>query len=366
MVADDETPHDTVVYDCLLLEETTAKHLAKLCREVESQEACFASAVTTLYERDLLALHSKNSCYSDWRRCYNLLHDLGMIDLSLTRIIESHISAVRLIQEFGSDHLLSRVESLIKQNKIIGLWHHNANLPVKIEPDQDRFLLEGSKRFSSGLGLVTQSVVTGQCELGKTHLLLVDVSDFHRMNLKDWQVNAMKGSASGSYRFDGVSISSKDFIGQPEDFFKEPEHTGNLWRFCASLVGAMTFLHNQTKESVLAKKNLATDYDLQQVFDASRHYQTAKLWTEYLAQSFEERYSSSSFRHCDSLLGQATVIENCHKMISALEKVAGAKVFFVDHPAERMLRDLRFYLNQGNQRFSPRQFAKTCSELTEN
>ena len=332
----------------LLLKPELALQLRQICEAVELEQACYTGAIQLLQSEQLLSYGSSQSCYHDWRNCYSLLFDLGMIDLSLTRIIESHVNAVRLIESYGGDQTKAFMLTQLQGSKLFGVWHHDSAEPVKAAQTPRGYLLSGSKAFSSGLGLVSHAVVTADIDGRTARLMLVEVADFHRMDLAPWRVNAMRGSASGRYCFDKLVVDADFVFGTSSDFFKEPQHTGTRWRYCSSLVGSINLLQHELLSHLASRSQEPTSLQKSLVFESKRALETAILWSRRIAENHEERYPLCATEHQDVVLGQATVMECCEIVMSCLQKVAGSAVFFKTHPAERMLRDLRFYLHQGN------------------
>ena len=90
-----------------------------------------------------------------------LLRRIGRASLSVGRLAEGHMNALKLIRLYGTRLHQGRHVTAAGQGVIFGVWGADGASPVTAEHHLNGTLrLTGGKRFASGLGTVSRAVVT--------------------------------------------------------------------------------------------------------------------------------------------------------------------------------------------------------------
>jgi alkylation response protein AidB-like acyl-CoA dehydrogenase len=159
---------------------------------------------------------------------FNALRELGRANLSLARLFEGHMNAIKLVMLFGSPELRNEMAQLVHQGILLGVWGADEPAdPVRLERAQDSFLLQGRKRFASGLGLVGRAIVTAILD-DRPQMVLAATDDTARADHSEWRMSGMRATRSGTYDFSGVRTSRKSLVGKPGDLLREPWFEGGI------------------------------------------------------------------------------------------------------------------------------------------
>ncbi|MFW8637551.1 hypothetical protein [Cribrihabitans pelagius] len=163
------------------------------------------------------------------------LMQVGAANLSIGRLWEGHVNALRLIRLHGSAALQRDVDRWIAGGALLGVWGADGRVPVTL--DASGAHLDGCKRFASGLGTVSHALVTVG-SASEVRLALVDVTDQGRADPSGWDMQGMRATASGGYDFCGLRVQDIRWVGGPGVYLQEPHFVGGVWRIAALQAGA--------------------------------------------------------------------------------------------------------------------------------
>ncbi|ETF03619.1 hypothetical protein W822_05650 [Advenella kashmirensis W13003] len=176
---------------------------------------------------------------------FAVLRALGRASLSVARLYEGHMNAVKLVVLYASDAQKTQLLARLAEGQLWGVWGADGATPLSGSLISDtptgprRYMLHGQKAFASGLGLLDQAIVTFNKGPDGVALALVNVSEPKRQDKAAWRASGMKATWSGVYDFEGVQIDASVLIGKPGDYIKEPYFEGGIWRYCAAQHGAV-------------------------------------------------------------------------------------------------------------------------------
>lgn len=159
---------------------------------------------------------------------------IGSEDLPLARLYEGHMNALHLINAHGSPSRLVRTARVVSGGGLFGVWGADGDRPLEIVHG----LLEGGKRFCSGLGSVACAVVTARYD-GGTQLLVLETDEPGRADADAWDMRGMRETHSGTYEFTGMSVTSGALLGLPDVYGVEPAFLGGVWRIAAAELGGV-------------------------------------------------------------------------------------------------------------------------------
>jgi alkylation response protein AidB-like acyl-CoA dehydrogenase len=293
------------------------------------------------------------------RHLLRLLRILGRGNLSVGRIYEGHVNGLQLIQTFALPEQVERFACDAKDQKIFGVWNAEAADGLKFRPlGDDQFELTGSKTFCSGAGHVQRPLVGGLLPDGKLQLCVVPLDEIKaRIDPAWWTATGMKGSVSAKIDFSGVVLDKSWFVGNPNDYQREPWLTLGVIRFASVQLGGAEALVERTR-SYLQKLGRTTDpYQVARVGQMTLAIETGRLWLESAARkvrAFAPIFGGDSLATAEST-GNLTVYANMVRTV--IEQVAmdvmknserciGSRGLLPPESAERIIRDLRLYLRQ--------------------
>lgn len=300
--------------------------------------------------QDLAALHGSGFLATLVRACgldgdtalaVSLLRRIGRASLSVGRLVEGHVNALKLIELYGDTEQKRRAADDAEAGAIFGVWGAEGAEPVGL--CQNR--LTGTKIFCSGLGLLTRSVVTVRApDDDAIRLALVSVGDPVREDASRWRTTGMRATASGSYDFDGVEAET---LGRPGDYLREPHFEGGVWRYCALHTGGLEALVEVVRQDLLRRGRSDDPHQSHRLARLAIHAETARLWVERAARQVEAAQAAPEAVTL-ALLGREAVERECLAAMAIADRALGTSAFFAASPAERIRRDLAFFLRQAN------------------
>lgn len=283
-----------------------------------------------------------------------ILRRLGRTDLSLARLFEGHVNAVRLIEVHGRGAPRDRVRRLVREGALLGVWGADDSPPVRLCPDpggapSGPFRLEGRKRFASGLGLVTHAIVTARTEAG-VQMVLVEATEPARQDPAAWTASAMRASVSGGFDAEGLAPAPGDLLAGPGALMTEPHFEGGIWRYCAAHVGGAEALVEETRKVLDRAGRLADPIQRARLGQAYAAADTARLATEAAALITETAVDGTeeAIRRAvaRALLARETVESRCTEIMALCERALGTLAHDAAQPVDMIRRDLSLFLRQ--------------------
>lgn len=283
-----------------------------------------------------------------------LLKQLGYGNLVVGRIFEGHFNAWQLINECGEPEQIEKLAiDARRQKHLFGVWNTEAGDGVKIiGAGENKFRLEGAKTFASGVDFVNRPIVTGKLPGGGWQMFVVPM-DKVRTVVDDswWKPLGMRSSRSFRVDFSGVEISEKDFIGKPNDYYRQPFFSGGAIRFAAVQLGAAEFLFDLTRD-FLRQLNRAEDaFQQMRLGEMAIAVESGNLWMQSAAKFFDNYLQDRNPARLDRVLHYAgmmrTAIEQiCQNVMLNCERSIGSRGLLKPYHFERVIRDLKMYLRQ--------------------
>lgn len=322
----------------------TAAHSGALARIAANAEAAdagrigLAEEIETLTASGLLA----QLCHPDADPLCSvaLLRALGRANLSVGRLAEGHMNALRLLQLYGTQEQQERLGAT--QGHLWGVWGADDTEPVRITAvSGSTARLTGAKRFASGLGIVRHAVVTAATE-GGTQLVVAAVDDPHRADASGWQTTGMRATASGTYDLTGTEA---EVLGRQGDYEREPYFEGGVWRYAALQVGALEALTEDVRLQLAASAE--TEAQLHRIARLSILCHGARLLVEDAAIQVEASDAGPA-EVALSLVAREGVEAACLEGIALADRAMGTRSFVTGGTAERIRRDLSFFLRQAD------------------
>lgn len=273
-------------------------------------------------------------------RTAHALMQIGAANLSVGRLWEGHVNALRLIRLYGSSAQSERAQQAIRQGGLLGVWGADGNDPARCESG----VLKGEKIFASGLGTVTHALVS--LDAGpEVQLALIEVTDPNRGDASQWDMLGMRATASGKYDFSGLPLGDDALIGGPGDYLKEPHFVGGVWRIAALQAGAAAGLIDAAANTLRQMERLEAEAQLARLMQVLMRVWAGMALVERTALASVEDHEEETIVST-SIAARLYTEEVALDAIKAVEQSLGLRHFAASSETGRMARDLSVYLRQ--------------------
>lgn len=276
---------------------------------------------------------------------FEALRGLGRANLSVARLFEGHMNALKLVALYGNTDLQERVAHGVHGGDLLGVWGaDDPDAPLTLSRHDGRLALGGTKRFASGLGLVRRAVVAINGEEGAL-LVLAPTDDPERGDPSGWTVSGMRATQSGRYDFAGVVLADDAVLGEPGDYTSEPHFEGGVWRYCAAHLGGAEALFKLFRGELLARGRVEDPHQLDRIAAGAIALETVRLWLWRAAEAVEARDAPPGTATL-SLLARQVTEDGCRELLATVERGLGMAAHEEGTPIERIRRDLGLFLCQ--------------------
>lgn len=265
---------------------------------------------------------------------FEALVAIGKASLSAGRLFEGHVNAVKLLNLYAPGQ---------RPDGLLGIWGADGPDPVRIEGT----VLRGQKLFASGADVLDHVVVTARNEDQVQLLLFSRPQLAGRLFPEEWQVSGMQATASGRCNLDGLSSDHAVCIGGVGDYLIEPHFQGGVWRYGAVQLGGMQALTAITAEQLQQRQQEKAPLQAMRLHRMVTACETARLWLRQAAQAVERPEATADDAEA-SILARLLTAREAVALMNAMDEALGAASFATAHPADRIRRDLSFYIRQAN------------------
>lgn len=272
---------------------------------------------------------------------FDALRGLGRSNLSVARLYEGHMNAVKLVALYAAQAMREESFASVRAGALFGVWGADDPAgPLTMSEGGGALVLEGAKRFASGLGVVRHAVVTAG-----DRLLLVPTDDDARADPAGWTMAGMRATRSGRYDFTGLALSHDPFLGEAGDYYREPFFEGGVWRYCAAHLGGAEALHDALCETLAGMGRTGDPHQQDRIAASAIALETARLWL-LRAASEVEAAGAEPRTAALSLFAREVTERSCREVIAAAERALGMAAHVEGTLIERVRRDLALFLCQ--------------------
>ncbi|MFU8863551.1 MAG: acyl-CoA dehydrogenase [Rhodobacterales bacterium] len=268
---------------------------------------------------------------------------IGAANLSVGRLWEGHVNALRLIDLYGTPLQSLTIRQQIAQGAFLGVWGADGDTPVAWSEGDTH--LRGCKTFASGLGTVTHALVSVNAG-PEARLALVDVTDPRRADTAAWDMRGMVASASGRFDCDALPVAPADWIGAPGDYLKEPHFVGGVWRIAALQVGAATGLLDRAATELRASGRMQAEMQKARLMTVLMRAWAGIALVEKAAIAAADPAQAPDEVVSLSIAARLFTEEVGLDALRAVEQSLGLRHFVADSDTGRAARDLSVYLRQ--------------------
>ncbi len=282
-----------------------------------------------------------------------VLRRLGRANLSVARLFEGHLNALKLIDLHAAPATRRRLVRRAAAGAVFGIWGAEGATPARLHPHGDgSYRLSGAKAFASGLGLVDVAVITVRRpnDAAEVQLVAIDAGDRDRQQPEQWTAAAMRATRSGGFVLDDMVATVADFVGGPNDYLLEPHFEGGIWRYCAAHVGGAEALVEALRRSLIASGRASDVHQLDRLARAAARCEAGRRLVEAAAVKVEASRGGTrgeiDAAVAHALVTREVVEEACVAVLNLVERSLGVRAHVAGSSIERQRRDLGLYLRQ--------------------
>jgi alkylation response protein AidB-like acyl-CoA dehydrogenase len=280
------------------------------------------------------------------------LRTVGRRDASLGRIYEGHLNGAQLVARYGTPEQRHDLAADIEARHVFGVWNTQDADGVRIEAARDGFTLHGAKTWASGAGSITRAIVTGAWPDGTSQMCLVPM-DRARVEIdrSQWRPIGMEASESFRVDFAGTSLASKDLLGRPGDYGRQPWFFGGALRFLAVQTGVVERLTAEAAAYIVEQKRESDALQLVRAAEMRVALRTCLHWlragaTAWTAFDAEESETNAAAVLDIVDMARVAVERAALDVIEAAVRSVGARGLLHPVPIAGLVRDLQMYLRQ--------------------
>lgn len=278
------------------------------------------------------------------RRSVDRFVEIAEVNLPAARLYEGHVNAVRLVARYADGIAAQRFAFAVRAGAVAGVWGADGNPAVPVTHDPATGLLAGTKRYASGLGIVSRALVTARDATG-TRLALVDATDPARADPASWAMAGMRATASGTFECDGLTA---DLIGAADVYHREPLFLGGVWRIAAVTLGGVFGLLEAARSTLTLRGRLDHPAQIARLAPLVVRALAAREATVRVAAFVEGPEGEADPERAASLaIGTRLLAEDIGQdTVRAVERSVGLPHFEDGGETGRIARDLATYMRQ--------------------
>ncbi|MBX3540929.1 MAG: acyl-CoA/acyl-ACP dehydrogenase [Chelatococcus sp.] len=271
---------------------------------------------------------------------------LGRGNLSVGRLYEGHVHALKLILAYGTKAQREAVAADAHAGHLFSLWTVDGKESVRLGNPTTGGRLAGAKTQAPGAGYVTRPLITALRSDGRTQLVLARLPLGARASLASWRAHGMRATASGTVDFAGFEIDRAALVGEPGAFGREPLHSTSAWRVAAVQLGGIEALFDAMRLNTRQSKGQEAPLHLARIGEAAIAVETARLWVQRAALMAENPEGDAETKVAYVQLARLAMERAGLDVIEHAHRAVGLAGFMRPHAVERLTRDLETYLRQ--------------------
>ncbi|MBC6606806.1 acyl-CoA dehydrogenase [Hymenobacter sp. BT188] len=278
------------------------------------------------------------------------LKHIGRGNLAVGRVYEGHVNALQLMQRYAQPKQVGRWAEDAHAGHLFGVWNTQANDGVRLEPQAGgHFRLVGSKTFGSGAGHVTRPLITGALPDGGWQMFILPTDEMPpTLDASFWQPLGMRATASFRVDLTGLEISTEDLVGQPGNYYQQPDFSGGAIRFAAVQLGAAEAVFNETRRFLQELNRTDDPYQQMRLGELAGLIEGGNLWlrgaADHAARATASLDATATVAYAN--LVRTAIEDICLRVLQIAERCVGARGLLRPEPFERLHRDLTHYLRQ--------------------
>ena len=310
-----------------------------------------AAAMQLLHEQSLLQINlPKRFRVIDERiPVYETLCKIGKCNLSVGRIYEGHLNAIKLIKDHGSESQQEYFFQEARIGKLFSVWNTEmSSEALTAQVSHSKLKLNGAKTFCSGGLQIDYAIITAEVDEDK-QMLIFPLKEYPKL-IEDWSLwnpMGMKNSVSCRIDFSGIEISSDLKLGKLNAYQQQPWFSGGAMRFAAVQLGGAEALMLSAIDHLNAQNKSSDPYQQQRMGTMAILVESGKFWLQKAQEidDHQENYSSVEIVNFADMMRSA-ILNISEEILQLTERSIGVQGFMENHPMEQVYRDLKVYLKQ--------------------
>ena len=282
-----------------------------------------------------------------------ILKNIGKGNLVMGRVLEGHINAQILINQFGSEKQKKLFAEDAIAGKLFGVWNTQATDGTSLSKiEKGIYQLSGSKTFATGTDYVTRPIVTAARKDGSWQMCVVPLDEVAvKIDASWWNPMGMQSSRSFKMTFLKTKLQKINLLGKAGEYYEQPGFSGGAVRFAAVQLGAAEQLLDETKKYLVTLNRTQDPFQKMRLGQMAIAVESGNQWI-IGASSMMDRYMQKPTKNeVESFVIYAnmmrTAIEQiCTEVINLCQKCVGARGLNKPYHFERIIRDLSTYLRQ--------------------
>jgi alkylation response protein AidB-like acyl-CoA dehydrogenase len=275
-----------------------------------------------------------------------LLRLIGRANLSLGRIFEGHVNALKLVAVYGTAEQLRRAAEDARDGHLFAIWATEAADPVRIAGARPHARLRGGKVFCSAAAQATRALITATSQEGEARMLLIPLRAGERARASPYDTHGMRACGTDNVDFTGIPAPATALIGQPDDYLRQPEFSAGAWRASAVALGGLDALVEQVRRQLVARRRQDDPHQRARLGELFIAVETASLWAAKAAWIAEGGGTGGGDVAGYVNLARIAIEAACLDAMRLAQRSLGLAAFVRPNPVERLLRDLATYLRQ--------------------
>ena len=275
----------------------------------------------------------------------DVLVAVGGGNLTLGRLYEGHVNAVKLVARYGNAANLALLHGEAVAGHPSGVWMAEDGTPLRLEVGPNGANLQGRKILASGSGHFRRPLVAARTD-GGSQMVIPFLADPGRVDARGWLTLGMRATATGTVDFTGVTVGPDEVVGAPNDYMSAPLFRGGAWRVIATQLGGVEAIMDAFKAQLAGGRGADDPLQLARFGEAIIAAETARLWVTKACRTAEDPAADPDTVDATVDLARNAFEAAALRVIALAQKVIGLRAFVRPNPIERIIRDLSTYMRQ--------------------
>ena len=215
-----------------------------------------------------------------------ILVEIGRGSLSLGRLYEGHVNAVKLVMHYGNTANIALLRAEACQGRPSGVWMAEDGEPLILKVSANRMTLSGRKVLASGSGWIQRPLVAARSE-AESVMVIPRIEGCDRVRTDRWTVHGMRATATGTVDFSGITICKDEIVGKPDAYMTSPLFRGGAWRVIAVQLGGIEAIMQLYTEQLACSRGARDPLQIARLGEALVAAETARLWVDKACRTAE-------------------------------------------------------------------------------
>ena len=282
---------------------------------------------------------------ADPTRLMDILVAVGRGSLSLGRLYEGHVNAVKLVMHYGNAANVALLLDEARQGGISGVWMAEDGAPLRLEVSPDGTVLQGRKILASGSGSIRRPLLAARSDAGSI-MVIPRIEESDRVCTDQWTVHGMRATATGTVDFSGIRVGKDEIVGKPDDYMTSPLFRGGAWRVIAVQLGGVEAVMQLYTSQLASSRGADHPLQLARLGEALIAVETARLWVGKACRTAEAANGKPEAIDAYVDLARNAFEQAALRVIACAQKAIGLRAFTRPNSLERVIRDLTTYMRQ--------------------